>query len=84
MLTRAIEALDRINRILSDENINTLTRHPQPTSRRSPAELRERNAMIADAQKAIQNARRGAHQIRQPADRQSGKNLVDTDGRSAP
>jgi phospholipid/cholesterol/gamma-HCH transport system substrate-binding protein len=53
VLTRTIEALDRVNRVLSDQNIKNFSAVVSDAQAVS-AELRERKAMIADAQSAIQ------------------------------
>jgi phospholipid/cholesterol/gamma-HCH transport system substrate-binding protein len=78
VLTRATEALDRINRILSDENIRTLTATMSDVQAVT-AELRARRAIFADAQHAIQSADQAAQQVRALA--ASGQSLVDGDGR---
>lgn len=54
VLNRTIEALDRVNRVLSDQNIKTFSATLSDAQAVS-AELRERKAIIADAQKAIQD-----------------------------
>jgi len=54
VLTRTIEALDRVNRVLSDQNIKTFSAAVSDTQAVT-AELRRRKAVIADAQKAIQD-----------------------------
>ena len=53
VLTRTIEALDRVNRVLSDQNIKTFSAALSDTQAVT-AELRERKAIIADAQSALQ------------------------------
>lgn len=77
VLTRTIEALDRVNRVLSDQNIKTFSATLSDAQAFS-AELRERKAIIADAQKLIQDLDTAT----QHADGilQSTKTLVDTDG----
>ena len=78
VLTRTIEALDRVNRVLSDQNIKTFGATLSDTQAFT-AELRERKAIIADAQKALQDidtAAQGATGLLQ-----SSKQLVDGDGR---
>jgi phospholipid/cholesterol/gamma-HCH transport system substrate-binding protein len=54
VLTRTIEALDRVNRVLSDKNINNFTAVVSDTEEVT-AELRKRKALIADAQEALHN-----------------------------
>jgi len=53
VLTRTIEALDRVNRVLSDQNIKTFSAALADTQAVT-AEFRERKAIIADAQSALQ------------------------------
>jgi phospholipid/cholesterol/gamma-HCH transport system substrate-binding protein len=83
--TRATQALDRVNRVLSDDNIRTLTATLSDIQAVT-AELRARRAIIADAQHAvrsadhaIQTADAAAVQIRQLAT--TSNQLVSTDGR---
>jgi phospholipid/cholesterol/gamma-HCH transport system substrate-binding protein len=54
VLTRTIEALDRVNRVLSDQNIKTFGA-TLSDAQAVTAELRERKEIIADAQKLIQD-----------------------------
>lgn len=53
VLTSTIEALHRVNEVLSDQNIKTFSAALSDTQAVT-AELRERKAIIADAQSAIQ------------------------------
>jgi phospholipid/cholesterol/gamma-HCH transport system substrate-binding protein len=62
VLTRAIEALDRVNRVLSDENIKTFSATLSDAQAVS-AEMRRRKAMIADAQQAVQHIDATAQQL---------------------
>jgi phospholipid/cholesterol/gamma-HCH transport system substrate-binding protein len=78
VLTRTVEALDRVNRVLSDQNIKVVTAAIADTQAVT-AELRERKAMIGDAQKALQSIDQAAAQIAELS--KSSQNLVDTDGR---
>lgn len=78
VLTRTIEALDRVNRVLSDQNIKTFSAALSDTQSFT-AELRERKAMIADAQKALQDADVALQQVTELS--KTGQNLLDTDGR---
>ncbi|WP_419251814.1 MlaD family protein [Caulobacter sp. ErkDOM-YI] len=54
VLTRTIEALDRVNRVLSDDNVKTFSAALNDVQAVT-SELRERKALIADAQKALQS-----------------------------
>ena len=54
VLTSTIEALHRVNQVLSDENIKTFTA-ALSDAQSVTAELRERKSIIADAQSAIQH-----------------------------
>ncbi|MBS0334369.1 MAG: MCE family protein [Proteobacteria bacterium] len=78
VLTRTIEALDRVNRVLSDQNIksfSTTLSNAQAVSQ----ELKEKKEIIADAQKLIQDL----DQATQHADGilQSTQGMIDTDGK---
>jgi len=78
VLTRTIEALDRVNRVLSDQNIKQFSA-TMSDLQAVTAELRERKAIIADAQKLIQDldtATQHADSILTDT-----KQLVDGDGR---
>jgi phospholipid/cholesterol/gamma-HCH transport system substrate-binding protein len=78
VLTRTIEALDRVNRVLSDQNIKTFSATLSDAQAVS-AELRERKEIVADAQKLIQDLDTAT----QHADGllQSGRQLVEGDGK---
>ena len=78
VLTRTIEALDRVNRVLSDENINTFSSALQDT-KAVTAELRQRKQIIADAQKALQDIDVAAQEIAELS--KSTRVVVDTDGK---
>ena len=78
VLTRTVEALDRVNRVLSDQNIKKFGDAIED-AQAVTAELRERKAMIGDAQKALQSIDQAAAQIAELS--KSSQNLVDTDGR---
>ena len=78
VLSRTIEALDRVNRVLSDQNIKTFTA-ALSDAQAVTAELRERKAIIADAQQALQSMDRAIVEVERLA--ASSRNLVDTDGR---
>ena len=78
VLTRTIEALDRVNRVLSDQNIKTFSATLSDAQAVS-AELRERKEIIGDAQKLIQDL----DTTTQHADGvlKSTQGLVDTEGK---
>ena len=78
VLTRTIEALDRVNRVLSDQNIQTFGAAMSDVQAFT-AEARERKAIIADAQKALQSIDQAAVEI--TALSRSGRELVNTDGK---
>ncbi|MGI8840112.1 MAG: MlaD family protein [Caulobacteraceae bacterium] len=78
IIQRTVEALDRVNRIFSDENIKTLSATLSDVQAVT-AELRERKSIIADAQKTMQNAAQAAQQIRDLA--KSSQTLVNGDGK---
>ena len=78
VLTRTIEALDRINRVLSDENVQTFSAALSDVQAVT-AEARERKGVIADLQKAAQGVETAANEIAELS--RSTKGLVDTDGK---
>ena len=78
VLTRTIEALDRVNRVLSDDNIKTFSAAIDDVQSVT-AELRERKAIIADAQKALQSIDATAQSITDLS--KSTQNVVDGDGK---
>jgi phospholipid/cholesterol/gamma-HCH transport system substrate-binding protein len=78
VLTRTIEALDRVNRVLSDQNIKTFSAALSDT-RAVTAELNRRKSVIADAQKAIQDMDVAVQQVNELT--RTSQNLLDTDGR---
>ena len=80
VLTRSIEALDRVNRVLSDENIKTFSAAISD-AQAVTAELRERKAIIADAQSALQRIDTAADEIAKLS--ASTRNIVDGDGKRA-
>ena len=80
VLNRTIEALDRVNRVLSDQNIKTFSATLSDAQAVS-AELRERKAIIADAQKAIQDIDTAVQQINGVAG--DARQIVNGDGRRA-
>jgi phospholipid/cholesterol/gamma-HCH transport system substrate-binding protein len=78
VLTRTIEALDRINRVLSDDNVKTFGAAVSDVQSVT-AELRERKAIIADAQKALQSIDATTSKIGELSD--SSKGLIDGDAK---
>jgi phospholipid/cholesterol/gamma-HCH transport system substrate-binding protein len=80
VLQRSVEALDRVNRLLSDENLTTVTGMLNDVHAIT-GELRERRAIIADAQHALQDMDVALQKVSQLTD--STKTLVDTDGKQA-
>jgi phospholipid/cholesterol/gamma-HCH transport system substrate-binding protein len=78
VLTRTIEALDRVNGVLSDQNIKTFSLALSDTQAVT-AELKKRKDIIGDAQKALQDADVAIQQVSELA--KSGQQLVDGDGK---
>lgn len=78
VLTRTVEALDRVNRVLSDQNIRSFSGMVGDTQAFT-TELRERKAVIADAQSALRSIDAAAQQLATLS--QSGQQLVDGDGK---
>jgi len=78
IIQRTVEALDRVNRVFSDENIKTLSATMSDVQAVT-AELRERKSIIADAQKTMQSADQAALQIRDLA--RSSQGLVNGDAK---
>jgi len=78
VLSRTIEALDRVNRVLSDRNINNFTL-AVANGEALTAELRQRKAIIGDAQKALQDIDATSQQITKLA--ASADDMLNGDGR---
>ncbi len=78
VLAQAAEALDRINRILSDENIKHLS-GTLDDLQAVTAELRDHKSIIAEAERALVSANQAAQQIGELA--KSSNALVSGDGR---
>ena len=78
MLTRTVEALDRVIRVLSDQNIKTVGAAISD-AQAVTSELRERKAIIADAQKSLQSIDAAALEIAELS--KSSRALVDEDGK---
>ena len=75
---RTVEVLDRVNRLLSDENIKSFSTSLNNLEALT-AELNKRKAVIDDAQKTLQSADQAAQQIRDLA--KSSQGLVEGDGK---
>jgi phospholipid/cholesterol/gamma-HCH transport system substrate-binding protein len=80
IIQRALETLSRVNRVLSDENIKSMG-DTMTNIRTVTDELRERRAIIADAQKTMQDADTAVVQVRELA--KSSNTLVNGDGKRA-
>jgi phospholipid/cholesterol/gamma-HCH transport system substrate-binding protein len=80
VVQRAVEALDRVNRVLSDQNIQSFTGTLSDLHSMS-TELKDRKAIIADAQKTIQDADTAVLQVRDLA--KSSDTLVNGDAKRA-
>ncbi|HEX6859123.1 MAG TPA: MlaD family protein [Caulobacteraceae bacterium] len=78
VLSRTIEALDRINLVLSDQNIRTFSASLSDVQAVT-AELRERKQIIADAQRALIAAEGAANEVTKLA--ANTNQMIDTDGR---
>jgi len=77
VVAKAVESLNRVNRVLSDDNIKTFSATLNDIQAVT-AELRARKQIIADADKALQSADQAAQQIKVLA--HSGQVLVEGDG----
>lgn len=80
VLSRTIEALDRMNRVLSDQNIKTFSAVLTDTQAVT-AELRDRKSIIADAQSAVQRIDAATAEIALLS--RSTREVVDGDGKRA-
>jgi phospholipid/cholesterol/gamma-HCH transport system substrate-binding protein len=80
VIQRAVESLDRVNRVLSDRNIQSLG-DTMSNLQAVTAELRARKAMFASAQKAVEDADLAVVQVRDLA--KSSNTLVNGDGKRA-
>jgi phospholipid/cholesterol/gamma-HCH transport system substrate-binding protein len=78
VLARAAETFDRINRVLSDENIKHLS-GTLDDLRAVTVELRDHKSIIAEAERALVSANQAAQQIGELA--KSSNALVSGDGR---
>jgi phospholipid/cholesterol/gamma-HCH transport system substrate-binding protein len=80
VLQRSIEALDRVNRVLSDQNIDQVTGMLKDVHAIT-TELNQRKQIIADADKALLDVDATLQRTNRLVD--SANNLVDTDGKRA-
>jgi phospholipid/cholesterol/gamma-HCH transport system substrate-binding protein len=80
VVQRAVESLDRVNRVLSDQNIKTISQTLGNVQSVTEA-LKERRAIIADAQKTVEDADQTLVQVRELA--KSSDTLVNSDGKRA-
>jgi phospholipid/cholesterol/gamma-HCH transport system substrate-binding protein len=80
VLTRTIEALDRVNRVLSDQNIKNISATISDTQAIT-AEVRERKSLVADTQKAVQDIDSAAQQLTKLTG--DADQMLDGDGRRA-
>jgi phospholipid/cholesterol/gamma-HCH transport system substrate-binding protein len=80
VLQRTVEALDRVNKLLSDDNIKSLSATIKDVQSMAD-ELRERRAIIADAQRALQSIDKTAQAITELSN--SSNRLVNGDAKRA-
>ena len=80
VLQRAVEALDRVNKLLSDQNIAAVSGTLQDVKSLAD-EARERRSLLADLQKTIQDADSATQSVNQLA--QSSNQLVNGDAKRA-
>lgn len=80
VLASAVEALNRVNRVLSDENINAFS-NTLGNVDEITAELKARKALIGKTETAIENAGKAAAEFEALA--RSGRNLLEGDGARA-
>ncbi|MDE2487029.1 MAG: MCE family protein [Alphaproteobacteria bacterium] len=78
VLTRTIEALDRVNRVLSDQNIKAFSATLANTQAVS-AEIAKRKEIIDDADQALKDFDVATQQV--TALTKTTQNMMDTDGR---
>ena len=78
VLNATVEALNRVNRVLSDDNIKSMTTTLHDVQAVT-AELRKRKEMLADADAAIKSIDQTAQSIKQLSD--SSNTLVNGDGK---
>jgi phospholipid/cholesterol/gamma-HCH transport system substrate-binding protein len=80
VLQRAVEALDRVNRLLSDSNLRAFSGTMEDVNALS-GELRSRKAMIADLQRTIQSADLATQRIATLAE--TSNDMLSGDGKRA-
>lgn len=80
IIQKVVETLDRVNRVLSDQNIKTLSQSLSDVQSVT-GELRQRKAIIADAQKTVEDADQAVVQLRDLA--ASSNTMVNGDGKRA-
>ncbi len=80
VLQRAVESLDRVNKLLSDDNIATITATFKDVKSVAD-EARERRAMLADLQRTIQDSDQAVQSINQLS--QNSNKLINGDGKRA-
>ena len=78
LLARAVEALDRVNRVLSDKNIATFNSTLSDVNVVT-AELRDQRAILGDARSALQSIDKAAANVQDLV--KHTQTLVDTDGK---
>ncbi len=78
VLQRAVDALDRVNKLLSDQNISSASALLQDLKSVAD-EARERRAILADAQQALQDVDKTAQAVTQLS--QSSDRLVNGDAK---
>ena len=78
LLARAVEALDRVNRVLSDKNITTFNSTLSDVNVVS-AELRDQREILGDARSALQSIDKAAANVQDLV--KHTQTLVDTDGK---
>jgi len=78
VLNAAVDSLNRVNRILSDDNIKSFTATINNVQDIT-LEIRKRKELIADADQSIKDIDQTAQSIKQLSD--SSNNLVNTDGK---
>ncbi|MDB5440405.1 MAG: hypothetical protein JWM33_2832 [Caulobacteraceae bacterium] len=80
VLARAVEALDRVNKVLSDKNVAAFSSTLSDISVVT-AEIKNKKEMFADAQTALQSIDATAKSIKELAN--SSQTLVNVDGKNA-
>lgn len=78
IIQRAVESLDRVNRVLSDQNIKTLSDTLGDVHTITQT-LRDRRAIIADAQKTVEDADQAVIEVRDLA--KSTDTVINGDGK---